>query len=504
MDTLLDRLHRVVSCLRSRAARDAAEQRRSSPAQASLGVLFVHGMGTHPAGTTLRDFGDPIVDLLARRGIGVTNVHLTETGAGSGKDPAYARCEFTVKKQPRTWLLAESCWSDAFQPVAYPRIAFWLVAAVPWSIGEYLRGAWKRENDAANFRAIRWVRKLLIALYGALATLLTGPLVIVLALLPLTRLIPIGTVRDLFERVPRALAASLGDVYVILTTDGDRGRIYERVLNNHDWLAARCDHTVVVAHSAGAALTHKLIADDRMKGVTTYITLGEAIWRMRWMSALSRDAARRVSAIVLAILGTLAIAAVIPTVAVGPPWLWIGVLAGAVALHAASAFVVWSLALPSTRATVRRELANKVPRWRDYVASSDPIAAGSLTETAHDTTPTGRDKPADGDTYQPVGVHNKRSIFLDHTSYPDNLEEFVAGLMREFADADATAGLRITPWTLEAGKGSRRQNAVAGAAAPLQRVRRGGRVARAAPQAGLVRHHWPRHTPGTCGPRRHP
>jgi hypothetical protein len=424
------------------------------PPRASLGVLFVHGMGTHAPGATLRAFGDPLLDLLSRDAIGAEDVMLDETELGTPNEPAHARCAFTVDGSPRTWLLAESCWSDSFKPVAYPRIAYWLVAAVPWTIGEYLRGAWARERAAARFPWIRWFRKLLIALYGAVLTLLTGPLVILLSLLLVTRLIPSKSLRELVDRIPRALAASLGDVYVILTTKVDRASIRGQVMRDYEWLAARCEHPVVVAHSAGAAVTHMLIAEETMRGVETYVTLGEAIWRMRWMTMLSQRTAPRFWALALAISGTAAIVAVIPVAANGPTYAWAAFLAGGIVLHAVSAFVVWTLAIGSTRETVLGELAGKVTTWRDYVASSDPIPAGALTENAHGSTPAGREHPL-GDAYRPVGVHNRRSIFLDHTSYADNIEEFVAGLTRDLAEADGTRGLRITPWSLEAGKEDR-------------------------------------------------
>ena len=120
-----------------------------------------------------------------------------------------------------------------------------------------------------------------------------------------------------------------------------------------------------------------------------------------------------------------------------------------------SAFLVWNYAIPGSRATVRRQLAWKVPTWRAYLASSDPIAAGSLTENAHGTTPAGRDRPSNGDRYQPVGVHNRRSIFFDHTTYCANLEEFVAGLAHDLAVADGVTGLKVTDFSLDAGRGER-------------------------------------------------
>ena len=242
--------------------------------------------------------------------------------------------------------------------------------------------------------------------------------------------------------MPRLLAASLGDVYVILATHLDRAAIRDQILRDHTWLKDRCDTTVVVAHSAGSALTHQLIRDDRMTGVTTYITLGEAIWRMRWMAKLSAKGAWRMLGIGLAVTGTALIAggwAVLALELAGSSERW-GALALAlgVVLHAVSAYVVW---MGSDTKAERLEaidvLGNKGITWRDYVASSDPVPAGALTERAHATRPAGRRaRTADQSHYTPVGVRNRRSILRDHTSYAGNLEGFVAGLGIDLVNAD--------------------------------------------------------------------
>ena len=64
-------------------------QQRTAP----VGVLFVHGMGSSTAGSTLRDFGEPLVEWLMNGDAGMKSVTLTmnEEIPGEGV-PAHAEC----------------------------------------------------------------------------------------------------------------------------------------------------------------------------------------------------------------------------------------------------------------------------------------------------------------------------------------------------------------------------------------------------------------------------
>ena len=170
-------------------------------------------------------------------------------------------------------------------------------------LGEYVRGAYRRERTRNSYPAFKYVRKPLVPLYAIAATILAGPIIVLLVLLLPAQYIPIKQLRDWAGRLPRALSASLGDVYVILATHVDRASIRARIVRDHAWLRERCETTVIVAHSAGSALTHQLIRDGRVRDVEVYVTFGEAIWRMHWMAQLSRSGAKRLWALGLALGG---------------------------------------------------------------------------------------------------------------------------------------------------------------------------------------------------------
>lgn len=412
---------------------------------ATLGVLFVHGMGTHPQGSTLRGFGDPMIGWLAEGTGTISAVRLDRTQLAAACDaPAHAEVTLLGPGDAtlRRWVLAESCWSDSFQAPTYRKIVGWLVAAVPWMIGDYVRGAFVRERARQGAgRLLRVLRGPLIVAYALAGALLSGLLAIALVLLLVVRAIPLKPLRDALDRVPRMLEARFGDIHVILTTHVDRAAIRARIAADHAWLAQRCEATVVVAHSAGAALTHQLIRDGRISAIKAYVTLGEAIWRMRWMVRLSRAGAERLIAVGSGMAGAALIVAALLELrvvdVVAPPAAWVALGLG-LGLQAASALLVWRRAQSTQdRHDAVTVLAGKVPVWRDYVASSDPVPAGALYERPPAAPDGSRPPGAPGTAhYQAITVRNRRSIVNDHTSYEANLEGFVAPLAIHLAQVD--------------------------------------------------------------------
>ncbi len=430
-----------------------------TPDAPDLRVLFVHGMGTHAQGATLSEFsaalrawlenGEPRIDHVA-----VSDRHLRPGDGEPARETWTLHAEDDAgKATTATWLLAESCWSNAFKPVSYLRIVGWLIGSVPWMLGDYLRGALNRERARSNgvFKVLRF---LLIPIYALLGALLSGPTIVFLALclvfqlidVPLRKVLPgwLSWVSRLSAGIATTLSKSLGDVYVILATQADRESIRERIVRDHDWVSGHNpERTVVVAHSAGAALTHELIAEGRLGAFEqrTYVTLGEAAWRMLWMSQLSATRKTRIAALVMAIAATLLV--VLGFVALARNLDEVGVISmiAGVLLHVGSALFVWRAAdTRRARKQTLDALTAKVDRWHDYVGSSDPVPAGALTAIAHgpsvDT----------ATSYEPMHIRNARSIAFDHTGYTKNLEEFVSPLAVDLDGAAASPlGLTAAP-----------------------------------------------------------
>ncbi len=293
-------------------APDAELRESASPGarEFQLGVLLVHGIGTPRAGNTLVHWGDALLKIIARatrspeaegrdrltsspstpaRSRGTTPVVVSIERAGPGGSPENARFEaavrFSAGDNTERWLLREGLWAGAFPAPSYQELFSWGVRALPWSIvthfGErywqtvgratrswqafkielnsLLKRPWDRARIATLVRAIR---QLIVALaprveavfllIGALA--LTPALITVLGLTLLLGLVPIPQIRTLVLAVQSTLTATVGDSFAFVESPTRAALIRECIIDSLKRLKPLCEHTVVVAHSQGAAV----------------------------------------------------------------------------------------------------------------------------------------------------------------------------------------------------------------------------------------------------------
>jgi hypothetical protein len=216
-----------------------------------LGVLLVHGIGTQRPGDTLVRWGDVLLKTLRRATGGKLEVHVERAGPGDGA--AKGRFEAAVRlHRSERWLISEGWWADAFPAPTYRELVSWSVRAVPWSITTHIAERYWQVSSAgwnrARVLALVWsVASLLIAL--ALAPLL-------LALLGLTLvlgLLPIAQIRAFVLKVQSTLTATVGDSLAFVESPIRAALMRTCILDGLERLKERCQHTVIVAHSQGAA-----------------------------------------------------------------------------------------------------------------------------------------------------------------------------------------------------------------------------------------------------------
>ena len=90
-----------------------------------LGVLFVHGIGNQTLGSTLTDFGTPLVESLrarARRAGAKAELGATVLTATSD-EPASSELTLSSGNDRRRWLLAESWWARSFPTAQFRDVA---------------------------------------------------------------------------------------------------------------------------------------------------------------------------------------------------------------------------------------------------------------------------------------------------------------------------------------------------------------------------------------------
>jgi hypothetical protein len=216
-----------------------------------LGILFVHGIGSQLAREVLVSWGDSLVKTinLAARGKVVATVRQADPGVEGARG-----AEAVVQLQSgETWLICEGWWADAFPVPTYAELVRWSVAALPWSITLHVaQQYWERGREhgiASTVMApLRATMKLLLALL--LAPLSIGFLAVSLLL----GWLPVPQVRSWILAAQGTLANTIGDSLVFVESPVRAALIRTRILGAIEQLKTRCERTIVIAHSQGAAV----------------------------------------------------------------------------------------------------------------------------------------------------------------------------------------------------------------------------------------------------------
>jgi hypothetical protein len=242
-----------------------------------LGILFVHGIGTQPPRDTLVRWGDVLLKVIGRAmaeepGRTIPIVGRAEAGDRSGGNPAEVAVEFRCnnRDQNEKWLLTEGWWADSFPAPTYSELVSWSFRAAPWSIALHIAQRFWQSNPQASKGAWRWaaakaIGKLLfaMALTPVFLILLASPLVL--------GLLPIPQLRSLILTTQTMLVGTVGDSLAFVESPLRAALIRGRILEGLERLKGRCERTVIVAHSQGAAATL-----DALGGILEHDETGES------------------------------------------------------------------------------------------------------------------------------------------------------------------------------------------------------------------------------------
>jgi hypothetical protein len=215
-----------------------------------LGVLFVHGIGTQPWGEMLVRWGDALIQTITRATQRKVSIVIERAGPREGDDTAAeARLAIDHGKQHERWLLREGWWAASFPPPTYRELVSWGLRALPWAVALHVaRRYWREATGGPRAKAVATVR-------AAGTMLLTLPLTpLVLALLALTLLLGLlPPLRDWALALQSMLTSTMGDTLAFVESPVRAALIRTRIAEQLAALKAECEHTIVIAHSQGAA-----------------------------------------------------------------------------------------------------------------------------------------------------------------------------------------------------------------------------------------------------------
>ena len=429
----------VANLARSIAGRPAVDvSPQDDGSVRTIGVVFVHGIGTQPPRETLLNWANPIVEMLAEwrreydelhpeEAIGEDPVEAAGIEAIGGTDErAWVRIAIphTDEDHPAaTWLLTEAHWAGRLRAPAFGQALRYIQSHVGAIIRGITAGYGLREErradrvrdiiekqpkpwdariahqigelQASDSSRWRWIDILdSIWQYPAVRSVLnavaTAVSVLALAAYAPLRAIPIRAIRERAElaSLDAQLVSAFGDLPVLLDDPVQAAIVRERLAETIRWVRDRgCREVVLIAHSGGAIVSFSTLLDEAYQDlqVAKLITLGQGLvlgWRLEQTTG--------------------------PFVAGNP---------------------------------IRGDLGATRPglRWVDFWASYDPAPAGQLVVVdqcplvAVETVEV--DLPASPIQIESRPVTNFMHLGLDHDGYWKNDEGFLVPLIRHIDDA---------------------------------------------------------------------
>jgi hypothetical protein len=345
-------------------------------------------------------------------------------------------------------LFAEAYWSrEAFVP-SFLELVAWLTRSVPIAVwarvhrlvvtrrGEIDR-AWAAPGKGV-FGVVRWGIALLVWLVqlivmpGVYVVLALGSQLAVAAVSALG-LLPIPWLRSLTRSVVTAMLGTLGQSYALQNSAVRRSAIVSVVKNHFAWLQGKCRHVVVMSHSQGAEVSRLMFLEDRSQKLSAWYSFGAGIAPLSMLEP--KNLAKTSVRAVVFVSNILLLCSALLVLALLVDWVpghtlritrhlvdWV---AGVGAAPFARAYaLIWLFISfvarvgPDVSPQLRRSVMEK---WHDYFASEDPVPGGSLIDRFRAQLVTqGMAVPGDS------RIFNTRVALLDHTSYHQNIEQFVA------------------------------------------------------------------------------
>jgi hypothetical protein len=355
----------------------------------TIGVIFVHGIGSQEPGETLLQWSGPIIECVtAWRSWAAPPV------AGQPRDPVVgSTMDFTSELPTITlaipawgtfpearWILTESWWAAKVAPPSLTTMTSWLgpQRGAEQIVNAILGNPSATSKGLAVFKAavvpfVSVLGALILTLYGLIRTI--------------TGLIPIKAIKDaaIFRAFDNFLTGWFGDVRILLFDPAQSANIRDGLASAVERLRERgCDYVVVVAHSGGAMVSYLTLTDPKLAHraqVDKLVTFGEG-WNL------------------------------------------------AITLTADRAGMADRLRRDISDFSIQPKL-----RWRDFWASHDPAPAGQV-KTSEIFAPPGSEPPARPDAVRSYRVWNRRSLLDDHGTYFENDEEFTIPLLREIDAAE--------------------------------------------------------------------
>ena len=214
--------------------------------------LVVHGIGEQERGSTLKQVGAALADLVRCSGLDPE----ATLRVAPAQEPGPAWAEISVRGG-HTIRLEEVWWARSFQPPSVQRaLRFWFCTFLRNPLGL----VWGTFGSLRQWRDVIFLQRLIAEAVAYTAVILFLPLAAILWFLsvnPLRRFLP-KAVQTTYELVANVLTRHVGDLSVYLDDDWEAARIQEVFACRLKAMTEQeADERFVIAHSMGAVVTYE-------------------------------------------------------------------------------------------------------------------------------------------------------------------------------------------------------------------------------------------------------
>jgi hypothetical protein len=342
-------------------------------------------------------------------------------------------------------LMSEAWWAKKTVYPSESELFEWMNIALPtifrMHFAHSIMPYWRDFKTYKNFSRQLFTLPILTAM--GLITVCKLPFMVLmqsfLYCLGIFSLIPITRVKRFLRVVIDVLMGTVGQSYALETSLIRQSAIVRQVSKDLEWLESRCEELVVIAHSQGAEISRLLFQARRWPNVIKWITFGAGIKPLNLLTELEANTAEakafqnlfRVSSLSTLFLATVwGVRALIGEKfsvlqlisSEGILFFWMGLMALAVVIYIVLC-VIFHCFEPKKELSLSK---SGMEIWHNYYATHDPVSCGSLFERF-----SAEMKLKKLPHPKENCIHNLRSTLRDHTSYLQNIEQFVGPITLE-------------------------------------------------------------------------
>ncbi|MFJ6368351.1 hypothetical protein ACIQK5_09250 [Streptomyces virginiae] len=265
-----------------------AKSKQRTGARWRVGYLFVHGIGNQKPGTTLEWGRSTFHALREVHGEQVLSWK-DQPIASSPTDaaPRHAEVVVCLGGTSRPALFAEALWADKFAELGRPsfrRTLTFLVASLPllfWVVGPDRRDLRVLTLPAHGLRARREAGLAQLRLLWRLLTLAVIATALAYGILLASRsMLASALLLGLLAWFARSRRNLLWHVRVAATDEDRTQQLLAHLHRKVEWMERHCDEVVVIAHSQGGYLMHRVLSQNagrRHPKVRRFIGVGSGL-----------------------------------------------------------------------------------------------------------------------------------------------------------------------------------------------------------------------------------